>query len=298
MLAAVGWTVQYANEEFRRWKNHEFTEPGETNKSAFAQAKQNRADAYAQVHQIQARSQELHEVDLQLMAKEQAKEQNTSVANALKAILKRERKSGIFPLLRHWINRAQTGSIDELWTPDNPLNIENTTWTAIVECQVIFEALIKNGEEHFSQAFHTPFASGPVADVLGPFELNEVSQQILRGEFDIDSITEDIQLLHSIIKAMSHSDPTNPIEADSELTIKKLKQGFSYIKESTSSNPEGLHHGIWKTLIKDEDAFEPYALMIMFAFKYGEPPDVWTNSHQIILGKDNPGEPIKINRIR
>jgi hypothetical protein len=77
-----------------------------------------------------------------------------------------------------------------------------------------------------------------------------------------------------------------------------LKQGFSYIKESTSSNPERLHHGIWKTLIKDEDAFKPYALMIMFAFKYGEPPDVWTNSHQIILGKDNPGEPIKINRIR
>jgi hypothetical protein len=57
-------------------------------KSAFARAKQNRADAYAQVHQIQARSQELREVDLQLMAKEQAKEQNTSVANALKAILK------------------------------------------------------------------------------------------------------------------------------------------------------------------------------------------------------------------
>jgi hypothetical protein len=184
--------------------------------------------------------------------------------------------------------------IDKLWTPDNPLNIENTTWTAIVECQAIFEALIKNGEEHFSQASHTPFASGPVADVLAPFEFNEVSQQILRGEFDIDSITKDIQLC-SIIKAMSHSDPTNPIEADSELTIEKLKQGFSYIKESTSSNPEGLHHGIWKTLIKDEDAFKPYALMIMFAFKYGEPPNVWTNSHQIILGKDNPGKPIKIN---
>jgi hypothetical protein len=88
MLAAAGRTVQYANEEFRHWKNHEFTELGETNESAFAQAKQNQADAYAQVHQIQAGLQELHEVDLQLMAKEQAKEQNTSVANALKAILK------------------------------------------------------------------------------------------------------------------------------------------------------------------------------------------------------------------
>jgi alpha-galactosidase/6-phospho-beta-glucosidase family protein len=99
MLAAAGRAVQYANEEFRRWKNHKFTEPGETNESAFTQAKQNRAGAYAQIHQIQVQSQELREVDLQLMAEEQAKEQNTSVANALKAILKQERDSGIFPLL-------------------------------------------------------------------------------------------------------------------------------------------------------------------------------------------------------
>jgi mannose-6-phosphate isomerase-like protein (cupin superfamily) len=36
MLAAAGQTVQYANEEFQHWKNHEFTKPGETNESAFA----------------------------------------------------------------------------------------------------------------------------------------------------------------------------------------------------------------------------------------------------------------------
>jgi hypothetical protein len=94
---------------------------------------------------------------------------------------------------------------------------------------------------------------------------------------------------------MAHSNPANPIEANSELTIDKLKTGFSYIKESTSSNPDGLHHGHWKMLIKDEDAFKPYALMIMFAFKFGEPPDAWTSSHQIILGKDSSGKPIKIN---
>jgi hypothetical protein len=42
------------------------------------------------VHTIQAHSQELCEVNLQLVAEEQAKEQNTTVANALKAILKQE----------------------------------------------------------------------------------------------------------------------------------------------------------------------------------------------------------------
>jgi hypothetical protein len=47
MLAAAGWTVQYANEEFRCWENHKFIKPGETNESVFSQAKQNWADAYA-----------------------------------------------------------------------------------------------------------------------------------------------------------------------------------------------------------------------------------------------------------
>jgi hypothetical protein len=54
MLAAAGWMVQYANEEFRRCKNHEQVEPGVTNESAFARAKQNRTDAYTKIHQIHA----------------------------------------------------------------------------------------------------------------------------------------------------------------------------------------------------------------------------------------------------
>jgi hypothetical protein len=75
------------------------------------------------------------------------------------------------------------------------------------------------------------FVNGPIAEFLGPFEFNEISQQILRGEFDIDLISDDIQL-HAIVKAMAHSDPTNPLESDNELSIEKLGQGFSYMKKA------------------------------------------------------------------
>lgn len=194
MLAAAGRMVQYANEEFQQWKNHELIAPGETNEAAFERAKQNRTDAYAAIERIRARSDDIRETDLQLQAEEQAEKMNTMTAQALKAILRKERESGIFPLLRRWIQGPQTGSIDELWTPDNPFDMKNTSWTAIVERQAIFEALITNGEQHFSQSSSTPFVSGPVANLLGPFEFNEYSQQILRGEFDIDLISDDIQL--------------------------------------------------------------------------------------------------------
>jgi hypothetical protein len=100
---------------------------------------------------------------------------------------------------------------------------------------------------------------GPIAKFLGPHKWNKVSEQIL------DSITNDIDI-RDIVKAMSHHDPANPLTSDSRLPIEKLKEGFKQVKESTSSNPEGLHHGHWKALIYNDEAFEPFALMIMFAF--------------------------------
>jgi hypothetical protein len=74
----------------------------------------------------------------------------------LKAILKWECDASIFPLLRRWIIGPQNGSLDELWTPDDPLDLENTTWTAIVARQAIFEAIIKNGKEHLRLAASKP----------------------------------------------------------------------------------------------------------------------------------------------
>jgi hypothetical protein len=164
------------------------------------------------------------------------------------------------------------------------------TWTSHVHAEAIWEALIIHGEKH------TPFISGPISQLLGPLEFHSLSTQILDGTFDINSITQDLDV-RDIVKAMAHFDTSNPLTTDSELMIKKLNLGFRYIKESTGSNPKGLHHGHWKLLIQDDEAFEPFALMIMFAFGWGEPPDAWKNALQVILPKDNPTEPIKSTQI-
>jgi hypothetical protein len=139
--------VQYANEEYRQAKRRQADSAGITAEAAFARAKQNRSDAYDELRRVQARSLELRETDLHLRAAEQAERQNTTTANAIKAILKREQQASLYPQLRHWVNGALNGAIDELWVPDNPLDLRNTTWSALVERQAIFEALIKNGEE-------------------------------------------------------------------------------------------------------------------------------------------------------
>ncbi len=167
------------------------------------------------------------------------------------------------------------------------MNIENTTWTAIIKQQAILEALINNGEEDFSQASHS-LCKWPGS--WYPWSL------WIQQSLSTDSMWWVWHWLHlqQHPTSLNHQGriplwPSQPHQS--------LQHGILYIKERTSSNPKGLHHGKWKALIKDNDTFKPYALMIMFAFKYGKSPDIWTNSHQIILGKDTLGKLIKINQI-
>jgi hypothetical protein len=54
------------------------------------------------------------------------------------------------------------------------------------------ESLLSHGQEYFSQASNTPFATGPIANILRPLEWNNASKQILNGTFDIDSITSNV----------------------------------------------------------------------------------------------------------
>jgi len=159
------------------------------------------------------------------------------------------------------------------------------TWTEVVEATAIWEALLHDGREHFSQASDTPFAMGPVANLIGPYDFNEHSQAILNGTFDIDSITEDINL-RDVVKAMRYENPDDPPEIDCTITIEQLQKGFRDASESTASSPSGLHYGHWKSLLHDDDLFLPFGLMIIFAGKFGVPPAEWEEAVKPIAEKD------------
>ena len=59
MMATTGKMVQYANEEFRCWRNHKASNPMETNASAFACAHHNQMEAYAELGCIKAHAAKL-----------------------------------------------------------------------------------------------------------------------------------------------------------------------------------------------------------------------------------------------
>ena len=120
---------------------------------------------------------------------------------------------------------------------------------------------------------------------MGPFEQNKFSDKILQGTFDIDLLTNLIEV-HDIVKGMSYQDPSNLPEFDCTITIAQLKEQFKSTKESTTSSPNGLHYGHWKTLLRDDNIFFPFASMISFVFKWGVLPKAWETAVQPVLEKD------------
>jgi hypothetical protein len=99
--------------------------------------------------------------------------------------------------------------LDRILTPNDPTDLLNTTWSAIIETQALFEVLTTAGQEHFGQAASTPFVTGPIASKFGPFADNEYCAAILNGTFDLTGIDE-ITEVHDIIHGMRYPDPSNP----------------------------------------------------------------------------------------
>ena len=126
--------------------------------------------------------------------------------------------------------------LKKLLIPDDPTNLDNTMWTGILEAEAIWEALLEQGRMHFSQAEDTPFASGPIADKIGPFEFNKYSKQILQGTVNIESLTNSVEVI-DIVKAMSYINPANPPEFNCTLTVPDLCEQFAKSRRALPHPP-------------------------------------------------------------
>jgi hypothetical protein len=159
----------------------------------------------------------------------------------------------------------------------------------------MWDALLKQGQEHFSQAADTPFVTGPLADILGPFHQTTTTEQILTGTF----AAERLNLLtetQDLLRALRYTNPSNPPALDSVLTLKDLREAYAHMREDTASSPSGIHYGHYRTMLRDPSIFDTYGLMTIFAFQWGVVPTRWLSAVQILLEKD-PGRP-RISRLR
>jgi hypothetical protein len=109
-------------------------------------------------------------------------------AAALHQLLQAEQQYAIFRHLGVWLLKGKEHVIlDHILLPDEPDNLATTTWTSVIEALALYEVLLASSQKHFNQDADTPFATGLVADKLGPFADNDYCDAILQGTVDIEA---------------------------------------------------------------------------------------------------------------
>jgi hypothetical protein len=186
--------------------------------------------------------------------------------------------------------------LDRILTPDDPTDLHNTTWSAVIETQALFEVLTTAGQAHFGQAANTPFVTGPIAAKLGPFADNKYCDAILNGTFDFTDI-EVITEVKDIVHGMRYPDPSQPTETiDITITMETFSDAVKHTRERTSSSPSGRHYGHYRALLRDEQLIGAIAALANYCFLWGRTLPRWEKVTQPMIPKD-PGTP-RVTRIR
>jgi hypothetical protein len=161
-------------------------------------------------------------------------------AAALKQLIAAKQSSSTFKRLGLWLKGKEYTTMDRmLLVPDDPDDLNNTTWTSIIEAQALYEVLTKDCQDHFYQAAETPFVSGPIADKIGPFADNEYRDAVLAGTFDFNDIAEVMEVRY-LVNGIQYPDQTNSTpKVDPTIDEEGFVSAIAHTRERTSSSPSG-----------------------------------------------------------
>jgi hypothetical protein len=263
---------------------------------AIIQAKAQVREAYALLRQVQQHAKQIRDAFLEDRAEHLANTQNIDKAAALRQLIRAERQSSIFKRLGIWLKGTEHATLDRILTPDDPNDMDNTTWSTIVEAQALYEVLLTAGQEHFKQAANTPFVTGPIASKFGPFADNDYCEAILNGTIDLNAIADTTEV-KDLIVGMQYPNPSHPTTPiNTQITTESFSDAMAHTRERTSSSPSGRHYGHYRTLLRDEDITGYIASLANFCFTWGVTMKRWEKVTHTIIPKD-PGTP-RITRIR
>ena len=176
---------------------------------AIISAKQQLKEAYKVLRQVQANARQIRDSFLIDCAKHLAQTRQLTKAQAIQQLLQAELQAVTFRKLCHWLKDNEYHQLTRILTPDNPQDLNTTTWTSITNADDLHDILTKEGQTHYGQATTSPLVSGPIGAKIGPFDDNTYGDDILNGTFDLSDIN-DMQEVKDIIYGMHYPDPNNP----------------------------------------------------------------------------------------
>jgi hypothetical protein len=297
LLATAGRTVIAAKWNLSNIMTGRTTLPMNVSRDeAITKARSQIKDAYSLLRKVQKNAKQIRETFLEDRATHLEETRAITKAAALRQLISAERSSSIFKRLGIWFKGKEYTSMDRMLVPDDPEDLQNTTWSSVIEAQALFEVLTKNCQKHFQQAEATPFVTGPIAEKIGPFDDNEYCDAVLEGRFDFEELAECTEV-QDFVRGLQYPDTASPTPLiGTTLDEEGFISAIAHTRERTSSSPSGRHYGHYRALLRKPTILGIIAALANFCFNWGVTMARWKKVIQPQIPKDK-GTP-RINQIR
>eukprot|EP00957_Ditylum_brightwellii_P210224 15364692-Ditylum_brightwellii.AAC.2 len=225
--------------------------------------------------------------------KEETKDLESKKAHAIRAIKHDEAANRMWAIMRKYLNPENQSLLTHIMVSDKERHKENLNKSVefytkhnqpekAVACAVMYHAMrdYKTGlekhmshkivvlkedmeeslmlyhQEHFKQACSTPFATGPLAELIGYCADTPFAEQLRDGTADTELIKTD-RYNKEFLKELHHK-TTDPPKIPTDMTLTDVKQGFKLWNKKASISWLGNYLGLYKTWFKKEKEHVEY----------------------------------------
>jgi len=236
-----------------------------------------RKEAYREYNRIKKQAPESRKTWLQSLADAKAATGNTSAAQHLENMRRREEQRTNARIIRAVNGKTRSGGITTVIGPDsNGHRMEFHTKSDIEK------ACLEENERRFNQAKDTPFMVAPLYEHIGPMGAGPGGDAILEGSFICPIGTDP----HAV-KLMPHLKRPHTVKdrVDLNLTVENHIQGWQKAKEQTATGKSPLHFGHSKAGATDGVIAEFERTMTQIPYRTGYSPQRWQQGIDCMLEK-------------
>lgn len=214
-------------------------------------------EARQKLQEVIQDNENIRQEELNAKISEATASNNKTKAKLLRNIKKVEMGKNTYRILRAMRKKQNSPALTQIevpasWPPIHTINLELShledpnscqNWRTVTDPQEIEFYLVTRNRLHFGQAEGTPFTVSPLREDVDWAASSLPSDQILQGDYQINS---SFRQCHELLQACK-----SVVEIDSlpaELLIEEFKSKIQSWRESTTTSPSGRHLGRYKAL--------------------------------------------------
>jgi len=165
-------------------------------------------------------------------------------------------------------------------------------WMDITEEGMVNDILLQRTKHSLLASANSPFALGPLADLVGEDAEKEAADSIIEGTFDMRIIegmnipdkAETVAFLSALLRPSSkNGEPM--IDCESDISTADYMLIFSKTPDKTACGPSGITMSHWKAACYDPDIAAIHAIFMDMPFRYGFSFPRWQRSIHVLLQK-------------